>query len=104
MISLCYASGDCVCPGSASEARLYGTEELNALENLSTFFWLSYQLLFLFSLLSILSSLFTLLKTQPPVLESSSVTDGVYNIDVDVSHDCCVALPHETTGLFAVCD
>ena len=59
---------------------------------------------FLFSLLSILSSLFTLLKTQPPVLESSSVTDGVYNIDVDVSHDCRVALPHDATGLFAVCD
>ena len=46
MISLCYASGDFVCPGTATEARLDGSEELNALANLSTFFWLSYQLLF----------------------------------------------------------
>ena len=46
MISLCYASGDLVCPGTATEARLDGSEELNALANLSTFFWLSYQLFF----------------------------------------------------------
>ena len=46
MISLCYASGDLVCPGTSTEARLDGSEELNALANLSTFFWLSYQLLF----------------------------------------------------------
>ena len=45
MISLCYASGDLVCPGP-TEARLDRSEELNALANLSTFFWLSYQLLF----------------------------------------------------------
>ena len=45
MISLCYASGDFVCPGTATEARLDGSEELNALANLSTFFWLSNQLL-----------------------------------------------------------
>ena len=39
---------DCmiVCPGTATEARLDGSEGLNALTNLSTFFWLSYQLLF----------------------------------------------------------
>ena len=46
MISLCYASGDLVWSGTAMEARLDGSEELNALANLSTFFWLSYQLLF----------------------------------------------------------
>ena len=46
MISLCYASGDLVCPGTATEARLDVSEEFNALANLSTFFWLSYQLLF----------------------------------------------------------
>ena len=45
MISLCYASGDLLCPGTTTEARLDGSEELNALVNLSTFFWLSYQLL-----------------------------------------------------------
>ena len=35
---LCYASGDFVCPGTATEARLDGSEELNALANPSTFF------------------------------------------------------------------
>ena len=29
MFSLCYASGDFVCPGTATEARLGGSEELN---------------------------------------------------------------------------
>ena len=46
MISLCYARGDLVCPGTATEAILDGSEEFNELANLSTFFWLSYQLLF----------------------------------------------------------
>ena len=45
MISLCYASGDVVCPGTATEAKLGMSEALYALANLSTFFWLSYQLL-----------------------------------------------------------
>ena len=83
MISLCYASGELVCPGTATEARLDGSEEFNALANRFTFFGFSINSYFLFLLLSFLSFLFNLLKTQPPALKSSSVMDSVYNIDVD---------------------
>ena len=81
MISLCYDSRDLVCPGTATEARLDGSEELNALANLSTFFWLSYQLLFfvftsIFPIISFQSSKGTLTCTLV-----SSVNDSLYNID-----------------------
>ena len=49
MVSLCYASWGHLCPGTDTEARLDRTEELNALANLFTFFWLSYLLLFFVS-------------------------------------------------------
>ena len=59
MVSLCYVSEGLVCPGIAMEARLDGIEELNALANLFTFFWLSHQLL-----LFVFTSIFPIISFQ----------------------------------------
>ena len=57
MISLCYASGDFVCPGTATEARLDGSEELNALAK--SFYIL---LAFLSTLIFVFTSIFPIIS------------------------------------------
>ena len=57
MISLCYASGDFVCPGNATEDRLDGSEELNALAK--SFYIL---LAFLSTLIFVFTSIFPIIS------------------------------------------
>ena len=61
------------------------------------FFYLSYQIFF-FSLLTFLSFLFILLKTQPPALQKSWLTAACNHVDVDVDVNiCCLWLEAGST-------
>ena len=55
----------------------------NASDQTLFFFYLSYQIFFFFSLLTFLSFLFILLKTQPPALQMSWLTAACNHVDVE---------------------
>ena len=90
MISLCYASGDLVCRDTATETRLDESEELNALANLSTFFWLFYQLLFV-----VFTSSFPIISFQSSIDATTRALivkcnrQRVQHIDVDALPSLC---------------